>query len=198
MRKSVDHTLESLQQDDDRDVRFFSGGKVKEYNFSVSDNESESSGVLGGFEDRSGSGGGMMVEDAYLQKITRGINEYTISSTDDDDDDDQEWVEEVYMEEHGLGEDDVIHVEPGDVIIEEYYTEEGPGSSATPAGATTQYLVEEIVEEVITTIGQPKSQVSKPDETGTTESGKSTEQSLLETGKSTEETPETGNADTSE
>eukprot|EP00111_Clytia_hemisphaerica_P015252 TCONS_00044975-protein len=103
-------------------------------------------------------GGGITTEDRYLQKITRGINEYTISSVgdDDDEDDDSDLVEEVYMEEHGLGDDDVIEMQPGDVIIEEYYTEDGRPVSGSMAGATTQYVVEEIVEEVITTIGQPK------------------------------------------
>ena len=190
VRKSVDHTLESLQQDDDRDVRFFSGGKVKEYNFSVSDNESDGSTMLDSFEGMlQRPGGGMMTEEGYLQKITRGINEYTISNTEEDDeDDDSDLVEEVYMEEHGLGDDDVIQMQPGDVIIEEYYTEEGGpvsgsvASSLTPAGATTQYVVEEIVEEVIATIGQPKPKNNNPDvETGDTESGKSSEESSPET-----------------
>jgi len=186
VRKSVDHTLESLQQDDDRDVRFFSGGKVKEYNFSVSDNESEGSAVLDSFEGMlHRQGGGITTEDRYLQKITRGINEYTISSVgdDDDEDDDSDLVEEVYMEEHGLGDDDVIEMQPGDVIIEEYYTEDGRPVSGSMAGATTQYVVEEIVEEVITTIGQPKT--SNPEETGNTESGKSSEETSSETGDAT-------------
>lgn len=130
VRKSVDHALETLQQDDDRDVRFFSGGKPKERTFSDTaevdfDQHLMQSGV---------------------RMIRRGIHEYTIGNDDEEEDEelDAELVEEVYIDPSLMADSQVD---------EEYYIEQDADSSL--AETTTQYLVEEVVEEVIETIAKP-------------------------------------------
>ena len=165
----VDNTLESLQQDGDRDVRYYSGGQVKERTFSVSDDDEddEDEGVDGRSE-LAESGGGM--DSPYMQELTRGLRDYTINYTgerqtghddeDGDDDDDADLVEEVYMEEHGLvvcededGDDDGFeddessqqHVtsptssSANDAVVEDYYADEDPASS--PSAATNDAII---------------------------------------------------------
>jgi len=151
VRKSVGHALETLQQDDDRDVRFFSGGKMKEQ--TISENAEVDF-------DRE------LNQRQHMDMIMRGIHEYAITNdNDDDDDDDSELVEEVYIEEHALDGGDM---QPGDIIIEEYYAEDDLAAVPRQLPPGTQYYVEEIFEEVIETIGK------KPLTTTTTTSTSST------------------------
>lgn len=131
-RKLVARTLEALQLDDDRDVRYFSGGKVQER---VSQNSTFVTEHL---------------HQAGVSMIQRGVHEYAISDDDDEteyDDDDMGFVEEVYIEEHPNN---------NEIIVEEYYVEEEPGEG----NEDNQFYVEEIIEEIIETVGSTKDEKS--------------------------------------
>ena len=167
-RKAVDNTLESLQQDDDRDVRYYSGGQVKERTFSVSDDDE---GVDGRSEEAESVGGGM--DSPCMQELARGLRDYNIGYTgeqqtsqhddEDDDDDDADLVEEVYMEEHGLvvcedddGDDDGFEDDESSqsskvvvpppttasvnaAVVEDYYADEDPAFS--PSASSNDVIV---------------------------------------------------------
>ena len=142
VRKLVERSLEGLQQDDDRDVRFFSGGKVEE----EEEEPSRSSELMDDEMSRSLAetteyDNNHLYSQGGVRIIRRGIHEYAINDYDDED---SGLVEEVYIEEQsndGLNE--------GDIVIEEYYVEKSDSS----AEASEQIYVEEIIEEIIETVG---------------------------------------------
>lgn len=129
--------MESLQSDTDRDVRFFSGGQINDRTSSLRlldevdyDRHLQNNDLYGG-----------------VRIIERGIHEYALNDGEFEDDDSQ-LVEEVYIENS-----------PGDLIIEEYYMEGENSENGHHEGEHThspaQIFVEEIVEEIIETIGTP-------------------------------------------
>lgn len=161
VRKHVDHTLETLQLDEDRDVRYFSGGKYEEKTTAdndsnadtihLSEEESEHSYLADGKveENLENITLEMALDDnvsfSYshgVRIIQRGIHEYAIN---DDDDDDTELVEEVYIEDTRGNPDD------GDVVMEEYYMDAGTASlenvHCTDSGEA--FYIEEVIEEII-------------------------------------------------
>lgn len=136
-RKLVESALEALQGDDDRDVRFFSGGKVE--NRLLLNDSSE-----------------VDYNETYVQGgiriIQRGIHEYAISD-DDDIDDDTELVEEVYMEEQPTS----TSYNHDEIVVEEYYVEQEPHEYTEDQQhkqQNGQVYVEEIIEEIIETVGE--------------------------------------------
>jgi len=181
VRKDVDRALENLQLDEDRDVRFFAGGKVEEHRGGIphclEDTIPVEEDMRYFTSDKANSDKfqNMTLEmaldsdsDAFsyqhgVRIIQRGIHEYAIN---DDDDDDAELVEEVYIEDTlhhhhgGLSSDD------GDIVMEEFYIDDNTSSSAavsalsgdhlrsttTTSGSTTEtYYVEEVIEEIVET-----------------------------------------------
>lgn len=151
VRNHVDRALETLQLDEDRDVRFFSGGKVEERVTSdyettvpITDDEDEFQNMTLEM--------GMDDNDAFsyshgVRIIQRGIHEYAIN---DDDDDDTELVEEVYIEDSLQG----THAhQDGDIVMEEFYIDDGTATSLDHTNFSTDtnepYYIEEIVEEII-------------------------------------------------
>lgn len=149
VRKHVDHTLETLQSDDDRDVRYFSGGKYEERTQASLDDTVET--ILLSHDEHSYLSDGGKVDEKFdnmtlemaldqecdtfsyshgVRIIQRGIHEYAIN---DEEDDDTELVEEVYIEDtlhHGAA------MEEGDVVMEELYMDASTMESMRCATAT--------------------------------------------------------------
>ena len=132
-RKLVDGALETLQNDDDRDVRYFSGGKVEDRLLLNETTEVD--------HNQTYSHGGIRI-------IQRDIHEYTLNDDENYDDEDNEFVEEVYIAD-----------QPSDgttenIVVEEYYVEkETPKGDEKADGDSGQVYVEEIIEEIIETVG---------------------------------------------
>ena len=132
-RKLVDGALETLQNDDDRDVRYFSGGKVEDRLLLNETTEVD--------HNQTYSHGGIRI-------IQRDIHEYTLNDDENYDDEDNEFVEEVYIAD-----------QPSDgttenIVVEEYYIEkETPKGDEKADGDSGQVYVEEIIEEIIETVG---------------------------------------------
>ena len=132
-RKLVDGALETLQNDDDRDVRYFSGGKIEDRLLLNETTEVD--------HNQTYSHGGIRI-------IQRDIHEYTLNDDENYDDEDNEFVEEVYIAD-----------QPSDgttenIVVEEYYIEkETPKDDEKADGDSGQVYVEEIIEEIIETVG---------------------------------------------
>ena len=168
VRKHVDRALETLQLDEDRDVRFFSGGKVEErisnpnLEDRISNPNLEDTIIVDEDGDMRYLTGGKVEEkfqnmtlemaldvdnDSFshfngVRIIQRGIHEYAIN---DDDDDDTELVEEVYIEDtlHGTTED-------GDIVMEEFYIDDSSTlDHIRSTGSNEAFYIEEIIEEII-------------------------------------------------
>ena len=139
-RKLVDGALETLQNDDDRDVRYFSGGKVEDRLLLNETTEVD--------HNQTYSQGGIRI-------IQRDIREYTLNDDENYDDEDNEFVEEVYIAD-----------QPGDgttenIVVEEYYIEkETPKDNEKVDGESGQVYVEEVIEEIIETVGESNEESS--------------------------------------
>jgi len=129
MRSIVEKAIESLQADDDRDVRYFAGGKLVDESSVSTIEATESDYIDGNFRQRE------------LRTIQRGIQNYDIQD-EMDDDYDGDLVEEVYMSDDIVG--DVDGGGEGSVVIEEYYVDT---TEETSTG--THVFVEEIIEEIV-------------------------------------------------